>query len=95
MSQNPRSGRFTPVAAQIKGSDGRDWVLACVLLRLAAVAASSASVAYGHCEPMQWHHDRWQVAPGARPAPAPSTWPGTDLARRAGWRTWLPTGGQD
>jgi hypothetical protein len=85
----------TPVAAQVKGSDGPDWVLACVLLRLDAVAASSASVAYGHCEPMQWHHDRWQVASGARPAPAPSTWPGTDLARRAGWRTWVPTGGQD
>lgn len=85
----------TPVAAQVKGSDGPNWVLACVLLRLDAVAASSASVAYGHCEPMQWHHDRWQIASGARPAPAPSTWPGTDLARRAGWRTWVPTGGQD
>ena len=30
----------TPVAAQVKGSDGPDWVLACVLLRLDAVAAS-------------------------------------------------------
>ena len=69
----------TPVAAQVKGTDGQDWVLACVLLRLDAVAASSASVAYGHCEPMKWHDHRWQIAPGTRPAPAPSTWLGTDL----------------
>ena len=85
----------TPVAAQIKGTDGLTWVLACVLLRVDAAAASSASVAYGHCEPMQWHDQRWQIAPGTRAAPAPSTWPGTDLFRAAGWRTWVPEQGQD
>ncbi|MBM6402610.1 hypothetical protein [Phycicoccus sonneratiae] len=85
----------TPVAAQVKGTDGPGWVLACVLLRLDAVAAATASVAYGHCEPMQWQHDRWMIAAGARPAAAPSTWPGTDLALQAGWRTWVPLGVQD
>ena len=28
------------------------------------------------------------VAPGTPPAPAPATWPGTQLAHEAGWRTW-------
>ena len=84
----------TPVAAQVKGTDGPDWVLACVLLEVTARAATSASIAYGHCERMQWStttgdEGRWVIAAGgAPPAPAPSTWPGTDLARRAGWRTW-------
>lgn len=79
-----------PAAAQVKGTDGPGWVLACVLLDVHAQAATQARVAYGHCERMQWDPDgrRWVIAPGAAPAPAPSTWPGTDLASRAGWRAW-------
>ncbi|MBD3783007.1 MAG: hypothetical protein IE926_08650 [Micrococcales bacterium] len=82
----------TPVAAQGKGSDGPDWVLACVLLRIDATLASTATIAYGHCERMAWHAGRWQIAPGAQPAPAPSTWPGTQAALDAGWRPWSQTG---
>jgi len=63
-------------------------VLACVLLRVDATIARSASIAYGHCERLQWSDSRWQIAPGAQPALAPSTWPGTDQAARAGWLTW-------
>ncbi len=37
---------------------------------------------------MQWVGGCWMVAPGAPPAPAPATWPGTQLAHEAGWRTW-------
>lgn len=81
----------TPVAAQVKGVDGQDWVVACVLLSVKATAVTQASTAYGHCERMQWSADtsRWVIAAGAPPARAPSTWPGTDLAREAGWRAWV------
>lgn len=81
----------TPVAAQVKGVDGPDWVLACVLLDVKARIAAQARIAYGHCERMQWTEHgggRWVIAPGAAPVKAPSTWPGTDLATQAGWRTW-------
>ncbi|MBK8460749.1 MAG: hypothetical protein IPL43_11685 [Micropruina sp.] len=82
----------TPVAAKVKGVDGQDWVLACVLLNVTARIATQARVAYGHCERMQWTPGagagRWVIAPGSAPARAPSTWPGTDLAGQAGWATW-------
>ncbi len=78
----------TPAAAQIKGSDGPDWVLACVLMDVRAQVATTARIAYGHCERMQWVSDRWVIAAGANPSRAPSTWPGTDLARKAGWIPW-------
>lgn len=78
----------TPVAAQTKASDGPDWTIACVLVDVRAVYRSEARMAYGYCERMVWDTDRWLIAPGTPPAPAPSTWPGTDLAMEAGWRTW-------
>ena len=78
----------TPVAAQIKGSDGPDWVLGCVLLDVHATIVIDARIGYGHCERLQWTGDRWLIAPGAPPAAAPSTWPGSELSIRAGWRTW-------
>lgn len=88
---DPGAVASTPVAAQVKGTDGPDWVLACVLLDVTARLAARARIAYGHCERMQWTGSaggRWVIAAGAAPARAPSTWPGTDLARQAGWRTW-------
>ena len=80
-----------PAGGQVKGTDGPNWVVACVLLRVDATIARTASIAYGHCERMQWHHGRWQIAPGTQPATAPSTWPGTDLAASAGWLAWAET----
>lgn len=77
-----------PVAAQVKGGDGGDWVVACVLLDVTVTVVTEARAAYGHCERLQWVDDRWVIAPGGAPASAPSTWPGTDLATAAGWRTW-------
>ncbi|WP_131104433.1 hypothetical protein [Ornithinimicrobium sufpigmenti] len=79
----------TPAAGQVKGTDGQDWVLACVLLELWARLVEEARVAYGHCEAMTWTGDRWVIDPTHPVSPAPSTWPGTDLAARAGWRPWV------
>ncbi len=81
-----------PAGGQVKGTDGPNWVVACVLLRVDATIARTASIAYGHCERMQWHEDRWQIAPGTQPATAPSTWPGTEQAASAGWLAWAETG---
>ncbi len=77
-----------PVAALVKGTDGPDWSTVCVLLRVSAAYRSNGEVALGHCERMQWVGGRWMIAPGAPPAPAPSTWPGTPLAVQAGWARW-------
>lgn len=81
----------TPVAAQIKGHDGDEWVLACVLFDVTAVVAQEAKTGWGHCERMQWdkRSSTWKIAPGQQPATAPSTWPGTTKAIEAGWRTWV------
>ncbi len=80
-----------PAAAQVKGSDGGDWVLACVLLDVHAIIITDAQIGYGYCAPMQWvggAAGRWKIGPGPAAARAPSTWPGTDLSVRAGWRSW-------
>lgn len=83
---------LTPAAAQVKGVDGDDWTLACVLFDVQARVVTTARVAYGHCERMQWSEPegRWVIAVGAAPARAPSTWPGTQIASEAGWLTWVP-----
>ena len=82
----------TPAAAQVKGTDGADWVLACVLLDMRATITADAAMGYGYCERMQWSAGRWMIAPGTPPAAAPSTWPGSDLSIKAGWRTWATSG---
>ncbi|TRY19418.1 hypothetical protein FOJ82_00430 [Tessaracoccus rhinocerotis] len=86
--ESPATMWVVPVAAQIKGSDGPGWVVACVLLDLTYTNVETARIAYGHCERMAWDGTRWLIAEGSHPPPAPSTWPGTDLARQAGWLTW-------
>ncbi len=77
-----------PAAALVKGTDGPDWATVCVLMKVTATYRSEGQAAFGHCERMQWVGGRWMLAPGAPPAPAPATWPGTELAVEAGWRTW-------
>lgn len=90
-----------PSGAMIKGVDGPDWVLACVLWQITETGADPVAVGYGYCERMQWVTNptrpaggRWEVAPGTPAAPAPNTWPGTAIAAQAGWKTWYtPSGG--
>jgi hypothetical protein len=77
-----------PTAALVKGTDGPDWAVVCVLMKVSATYRSQAQAGWGHCERMQWVGGRWMVAPGRPPAAAPATWPGSGLAVKAGWRTW-------
>ena len=79
----------TPVGAQIKATDGPDWVLACVQLDITVVVVEESRFGYGHCERMQWADDRWMIAPGDLPAQAPSTWPASQRSLDAGWRLWV------
>jgi len=81
-----------PAAAQIKGTDGGNWVVACVLFDVRATISVDARMGYGYCERMQWHKGRWLIGPGTPPAKAPSTWPGSELSIKAGWRSWVDVG---
>ena len=78
-----------PAAGQVKGVDGPDWAVVCVLFEVRATISVEARMGYGYCERMQWQNRRWMIAPGVPPALAPSTWPGSELSIRAGWRTWI------
>ena len=81
-----------PVGAQIKGTDGPDWVLACVQLDLTIRVVNDARFGFGHCSRMQWQINRWLIAPGTPPAQAPSTWPGSQRSVDAGWLRWVERG---
>ena len=78
------SASWTITHAQIKGVlAGGDFVLACVLGELDAAYHSTARAGVGDCQRMVWTGDRWLIGPGAQPAPAPSTWPGSADCVRA------------
>jgi hypothetical protein len=81
-----------PAAGQVKGVDGQDWLVACVLLEVRATITVEARIGYGYCERMEWQHARWMIASGTPPMKAPSTWPGSDLSIKAGWRSWIDAG---
>lgn len=81
--------RVRPVGAIVKGTDGPDWLVACVLLDISATVRAEARMGWGHCARMQWAGGRWQIAPGVPPAPAPSAWPGSTAAVSAGWLSWV------
>ena len=75
----------TPVAIQIKGTDGPDWTVACVL-DVRATSTADARMGYGTCERLQWVDGRWMIGPGTPPAAAPSTWPRSEASVKAGWQ---------
>ena len=78
----------TPAAAIVKGTDGSDWAVVCVLADVRAAITVESRMGYGWCQRMQWIDGRWMIAAGAAPAAAPSVWPGSALAIDAGWLTW-------
>ncbi len=78
---------WTVTHAQVKGVlDGGDFVLACVLGELDATYRATARAGVGDCQRMTWQAGRWWIGPGAQPAFAPSTWPGSADCVRAGWQ---------
>ncbi len=78
---------FTPLAVQVKGHVGRDFVVACVLGEWSLTYRSNARAGIGDCQRMVWSRGRWRIGPGEQPASAPSAWPGSADAVRAGWRS--------
>ena len=80
----------TPAAAIVKGVDGPDWVLACVLMDVQVAIRTDARMGYGFCSRLQWSpaEERWLIAAGSQPAAAPSAWPGSRAAAAAGWLSW-------
>ena len=76
----------TAVMGLIKGTDGPDWTVVCVLFEIDAGAATTARVGVGDCQRMAWDGRRWLIGAGAEPATAPSAWPGTDAAIDAGYQ---------
>lgn len=82
----------TPAAGLVKGGDGPDWTVVCVLLDVQAWIKTESRMGYGLCSRMEWFDGRWQVASGAEPAPAPLAWPGSNAAVAAGWLSWREGG---
>jgi hypothetical protein len=78
---------WTLTHAQVKGVlDDGNFVVACVLGQFDATYRASVRAGVGDCQRMVWHQDRWRIGPGAQPAFAPSTWPGSALCVLAGWQ---------
>ncbi len=78
----------TPAAGLVKGGDGPDWTVVCVLLDVQAWIKTESRMGYGLCSRMEWNVSRWQVATGAEPASAPSAWSESNAAVAAGWLAW-------
>lgn len=77
---------FQVVQGQIKGSVGTDYVVACVLGEFTASLTITERAGVGDCHRMVWTSGRWWIGAGNQPAKAPSAWPGSADAVRAGWR---------
>lgn len=94
-AQLPATGSVTGLSAsyqvthgQIKGStSGGRFVVACVLGQFSVgVNGQVVSVGIGDCQAMRWTGSEWRIASGALAAAAPSAWPGSADAVKAGYR---------
>ncbi len=77
---------FQVVQGQIKGTVGPDFVVACVLGEFDATLTTTQRAGVGDCQRMIWRDNRWWIGPGTQPVFAPSAWPGSADAVRAGWK---------
>lgn len=82
-----------PAMGLIKGRVGDSYAVPCVdfVLTVSVTGTAPQRVAVADCQRMRWVGDRWVIAAGAEPAPAPSIWPGTAASYAAGYR-WLEGG---
>ncbi|WP_018256002.1 hypothetical protein [Salinispora mooreana] len=87
-TEDARTARasYAVVQGQIKGTDGPDFAVVCVLGELTVSAATSARAGVADCQRMVWHDGRWRIGPGGQPAYPPHAWPGSADAVRGGWK---------
>lgn len=73
---------------QIKGTtDNGRYAVVCVLGQLSVdYQGQTLTAGVGDCQAMRWTGTAWRISPGALAAPAPSAWPGSEDAVRAGYR---------
>ena len=79
---------YTTTDGLIKGTaDGGRYAVACVLGELTVqVQGRSVSGGIGDCQALRYSDGDWRISPGAAAFKAPSAWPGTAEAVRAGYR---------
>ncbi|UUV32077.1 hypothetical protein NQK81_01130 [Amycolatopsis roodepoortensis] len=73
---------------QIKGvTSGGAFTVVCVLGQFSVgVNGQLVSAGVGDCQAMRWSGSQWRIAAGPIAAPAPSAWPGSADAAKAGYR---------
>ncbi len=78
---------YAVTEAQVKGTVGTEFVVACVNGEFdASLLDNAVRVGAADCARMTWTGLRWQIAPGTQPTAPPNAWPGTAEAAQAGWR---------
>ncbi|SDD56513.1 hypothetical protein [Actinokineospora iranica] len=82
------SGSYRVTHGHIKGTSAdRKFAVVCVLGHFTISARGQVvSAGVGDCQAMRWNGTRWRIASGPLAAPAPSAWPGSADAIRAGYR---------
>jgi len=75
-----------PAGSGTAGGPAPQFVVPCLDIELDVTANSTARGASSDCQRMVWTDGRWMIGAGPEPAPAPSVWPGTDLAYSVGYR---------
>ncbi|WP_309111971.1 hypothetical protein [Saccharothrix sp.] len=94
-AQLPTSGSVPGLTAtyeithgQVKGTaSGGRYVVACVLGQFSvSINGQVTSRGIGDCQAMRWTGSQWRIASGTLAAPAPSAWPGSPDAVKAGYR---------
>jgi len=75
-----------PAGSGTAGGPAPQFVVPCLDIELDVTANSTARGASSDCQRMVWTGGRWMIGAGPEPAPAPSVWPGTDLAYSVGYR---------
>lgn len=77
---------WTPAMGLVKGRVGSDFTVVCVDAVLTVTYQRTARIAVADCQRMTWSTDRWLLAAGTPPAPAPAVWPGTAKSFAVGYR---------
>lgn len=91
----PAAGSVSGLAAtyevthgQVKGTTtGGTYAVVCVLGQFSVnYQGQVVAAGVGDCQAMRWTGSAWRIAPGALAAAAPSAWPGSADAVKAGYR---------